>query len=209
MSNQTVAENFWEKGKTFIKFVVDTAREPFLILDKDLNVISANESFYRFFIVSPNEAEGKKIYDIGNKQFDVPHLRELLESILPRSTFFKDFELQHDFPTIGTKVLLLNGRMVYLAEDNIKMIILAMEDVTKQRLLEERMKAYAHELEDKVLVRTKELEARLEELEKMNKFMIGREVKMAELKDTTRTMQEMIDGLQKTVKGMQDAAQTK
>lgn len=103
MSNQTVAENFWEKGKTFIKFVVDTAREPFLILDKDLNVISANESFYSFFIVSPNEAEGKKIYDIGNKQFDVPHLRELLESILPQALFLKTLNFSTIFQQLARK----------------------------------------------------------------------------------------------------------
>lgn len=194
---------------TLIKFVVDTAREPFLILDKDLTVISVNQSFSRFFIVSPGETEGKKIYDIGNGQFNVPHLKELLESILPKNTFFKDFELEHNFPVIGKKVMLLNARMVYLEEENIKMIILAMEDVTKQRLLEERMRAYAKELEDTVLVRTRELEVRLVELEKMNAFMVNREVKMVELKDTIHDMQGVIDKLQKTVKGMQDSGAVK
>ena len=192
----STAEEIWDKGLTFIKFVVDTAREPFLLLDKDLKIISANDSFYKFFAASQEESEGKKVYDIGNKQFDIPHLRKLLEDILPKNTFFKDFEVEHDFPIIGKKVILLNARMVYLQGGRIPMIILAMEDVTKRRLLEERMKAYSRGLEDTVMARTTELSERLMELEKTNSYLISGEIKLTELKEAVRQMQLTIKDLQ-------------
>ena len=204
------AENVWSSGLTYIKYVVDTAREPFLVLDKDLSVVSANDSFYRFFTVTEKETLDKKVYDIGEKQWDIPQLKKLLENILPKSTFFKDFEVEHIFPVIGKKVLLLNARIVFNESDKEKkpLIILAMEDVTKQRLLDERMKEYTKELEQKVAERTtalekkllegsKSLDDRVVELEKLNRFMLGREMTMIELKEK---IQELEESLAKTKK---------
>ena len=162
----STAEEIWDKGLTFIKFVVDTAREPFLLLDKDLKIISANDSFYKFFAASQEESEGKKVYDIGNKQFDIPHLRKLLEDILPKNTFFKDFEVEHDFPIIGKKVILLNARMVYLQEGRIPMIILAMEDVTEMMAVAETLAGHANHLQTKLVEQTQKLEVHIGKLEK-------------------------------------------
>ena len=200
------AEEVHETGLTHIKYVVDTAREPFLILDKDLRVISANDSFYRFFCTASVETEGKMVYDLGNKQWNNSHLKKLLEDILPKQTFFKDFELAHDFPIIGKKVLMMNARIVFCEKDPEKtpVIILAMEDVTKQKLVEERLREYTEELERRVTERTSDLEARLslnskalenrvKELERLNEAMIGRENKMVELKEQILVLEEKLE----------------
>src|SRR3989440_11883701 len=90
--------------------IVDTVREPLLILDAALRVRSANRAFYQTFQVSPEEMEARLIYELGNGQWDIPALRTLLEDIIPQRSVFNDFELEHDFPTIGRKVMLLNAR---------------------------------------------------------------------------------------------------
>ena len=200
------ADNVWGTGLTYIKYVVDTAREPFLILDAELNVISVNDSFYRFFTVLEEHTIGKKIYDLGNKQWDIPQLRALLENILPKNSFFNDFEVEHEFPLIGKKIILLNARIVFNQNDPEKtpLIILAMEDVTKQRLLDERMREYTKELEQKVAEKTTALEKKLlegskaiadrvEELEKLNDSMVGREIVIGELKKRIRDLEEKLE----------------
>lgn len=188
------ADSIHEKGWTYIRYVVDLAREPFIILDKNLRVLSANEAFYRAFLVTQEETEQKLVYDLGNGQWNSPQLRRLLEEILPKSTFFKDFEVEHEFPLIGKKVMMVNARILHSEEESMPLIIMAMEDVSKQKLLEEKLQVYSKELEVKVLERTNELELRIQELEAMNKSMVDRELRMAELK---KEMEEMKDKMQK------------
>src|SRR4028119_120546 len=103
-----------EDIQNFAQNIVDTVREPLLILDTALRVRSANRAFYQTFEVSPEETEDHLIYELGNGQWDIPALRTLLEDIVPQSSVFNDFELEHDFPSIGRKVMLLNeiGRAV-------------------------------------------------------------------------------------------------
>jgi len=113
MSDILKVDNIHQEGWTYIRYVVDLAREPFLILDKSLRIISANESFYRTFLVAQEETEQKLVYDLGNGQWNSPQLRSLLEDILPKSTFFKDFEVEHEFPLIGKKVMMVNARNVF------------------------------------------------------------------------------------------------
>src|SRR5271155_4536147 len=90
--------------------IVDTVREPLLILDTTLRVRSGNRAFYQTFQVSLEETENRLIYELGNGQWDIPDLRRLLENIVPKSSVFNDFELEHDFPVLGRRVMLLNGR---------------------------------------------------------------------------------------------------
>ncbi len=92
---------------------MDSIRESLVVLDSDLKVVKANLSFYRTFAVKPDKTEGVLIYDLGNRQWNIPKLRDLLENILPESSEFHDFELEHDFETIGRKVMHLNARRVY------------------------------------------------------------------------------------------------
>ena len=87
-------------------------REPLIALDQDLRVVKVSRSFYEVFKVKPEETVGQLIYDLGNKQWDIPKLRELLETILPEKTTFDDYEVEHDFATIGRRIMLLNARQI-------------------------------------------------------------------------------------------------
>jgi hypothetical protein len=96
-------DRMWQESWTYIKTVVDVVREPVLILDKNLKVMAANESFYRTFQVGLKDTEGKVVYNLGNGQWNIPELRKLLENVLPKHTFFRGFEVVHEFPFIGRK----------------------------------------------------------------------------------------------------------
>jgi nitrogen-specific signal transduction histidine kinase len=176
------ANVLWNVAWTYIKTVVDTLREPFLILDKDLRVISANKSFYSIFKVTKKETEGTLVYKLGNGQWNISKLKILLEDILPKNTFFEDFRVEHEFPKIGLKIMMLNARRIYSPGEERPIMLLAMEDITKQKLLENKLRTYAKQLTLEVAKRTAELEVRVNELERINKVMIGREIKMIELK---------------------------
>src|SRR6266508_700539 len=124
-----------EDIQDYAQNIVDTVREPLLILDTTLRVRSANRAFYKTFHVSPGETVGRLIYELGNGQWDIPDLRTLLEDIVPTSSVFNDFELEHDFPTIGRRVMLLNARKLRQGS-HAELVVLAMEDVTERRRAE-------------------------------------------------------------------------
>jgi chemotaxis protein methyltransferase CheR len=182
MKNKINADEIWSVAWTYIRTVVDTVREPFLILNEKLCVLSANKTFYSVFLVTQKETEGKRVYDLGNKQWNIPKLKILLEDILPKNTHFEDFKVEHDFPKIGHKIMILNARQIHTANQEGPIMLLAMEDITKQITLEKQLKEYTKTLTKEVAKRTAELEIRVKELERMNKIMIGREMKMIELK---------------------------
>lgn len=162
----------------YIKTFSDTAREPFLVLSADLKVIGANASFYKNFRVTKEETENRLVYDLGNGQWNIPELKKLLEDILPEKNVFNDFEVSHGFPDIGLKIMLLNARKL----DDSALILLAIEDITLKRALEMKMANYTQELEKDVAGKTEELKIRISELESLNNIMVGRELKMIELK---------------------------
>ncbi len=116
--------------------IVATVREPLLLLDSNMKILLANESFYKAFQVKPEETEGKILYDLGNRQWDIPKLRELLEDILPNTSVFNDFEVSHNFQHIGEKVMLLNARQLRTRPDAQPMILLAIEDITERKKVE-------------------------------------------------------------------------
>src|SRR5688572_141336 len=118
--------------------IVDTVREPLLILDTTLRVRSANRAFYQTFQVSPEETVDRLIYELGNGQWDIPALRTLLEDIVPKSSVFNDFELEHAFPVIGRRVMLLNARKLQAGRHG-ELLVLAMEDVTARKRAEEEL----------------------------------------------------------------------
>ena len=117
--------------------IIDTVREPLIVLDQDLRVVLASRSFYDFFKVKPEETVGQLIYDLGNKQWDIPKLRELLENILPNNNPFNDYEVVHDFATIGRRVMLLNARQIKRGMGKERIILLAIEDITERSRLED------------------------------------------------------------------------
>jgi signal transduction histidine kinase len=139
-------------AQNFAQNIVDTVREPLLILDGALRVRSANRAFYQTFQVSAQETEGQLIYELGNGQWDIRALRTLLEDIIPQESVFNGFELEHDFPSIGSKVMLLNARQLRRGEHE-EFIVLAMEDVTERRRAERVLadvQAYAQNIVDTV-----------------------------------------------------------
>lgn len=164
------AERLWAESWTYIRTIVDTVREPFLILDKDLCVMAANESFYSTFQVEEKDTENKLVYKLGNGQWDIPSLRNLLEDILPKNTFFKGFEVTHDFPHIGRKVIILNARRIYRESSNLSIfppiILLAMEDVTDMMDVAEMLARHTTEFEKKMSKNTEDLTLQVRELEK-------------------------------------------
>ncbi len=182
MKNEKIKQDNLEKSRQtalhYMATLVGVARESFLILDPNLRVISANPTFYQNFHVLPKQTENKFIYELGNSQWDIPELRKLLEEILPSKKTVKNYEVEHNFQTIGKKTILLNAQQI----DSMQLIILAMEDITDKKNLEKKVIEHAKELELKVIERTQELSDRLKELESLNKTMIGRELKMVELK---------------------------
>jgi signal transduction histidine kinase/CheY-like chemotaxis protein len=127
-----------EDIQTYAQDIVDTVREPLLILDTTLRVRSANRAFYQAFHVSSEETEDRLIYELGNGQWDIPDLRTLLEDIVPKSSVFDDFELEHTFPVIGRRVMLLNARKLQAGHHG-ELLVLAMEDVTERRRSEEEV----------------------------------------------------------------------
>jgi len=118
------------------KDIVATIREPLLVLDSDLTVILANHSFYGIFKVKAEETVGQLIYNLGNKQWDIPKLRELLETILPEKTSFDNYEVEHDFATIGRRTMLLNARQIEQGMGTKRIILLAIEDITERKEIE-------------------------------------------------------------------------
>jgi len=122
--------------------IVETVREPLIVLDSDLRVLEANRSFYKSFKVIPGETIGNLIYDLGNGQWDIPSLRTLLEDILSKNNKFDDYEVEHIFSGVGHKIMLLNARRIIHQEKGPQMILLAIEDVTERRQSENELKDY-------------------------------------------------------------------
>ncbi len=142
ISDRRRAERAVQDALDFAESIIATLREPFLVvLDKDLRVVRANRSFHQAFQVSPEETENRYVFELGNHQWDIPRLRTLLEEVLPHNHAFHDFEVEHDFPKIGRRTMLLNARRVRGPTDSRELILLAIEDVTDRRRAEARVEA--------------------------------------------------------------------
>jgi two-component system, chemotaxis family, CheB/CheR fusion protein len=125
-----------EAARDFANAIVETVREPLLVLNQQLRVQAANRAFHQIFRVTKQEIVGKFIYDLGDKQWDSPPLRKLLEDILPRNSRLMDFEVDHVFPKIGRRIMVLNARCLQRDGEDTHMILLAIEDVTERKKLE-------------------------------------------------------------------------
>jgi C4-dicarboxylate-specific signal transduction histidine kinase len=145
--------------EVYAESIVETVREPLLVLNSVLQILSANKSFYQTFKVTPEETLGNFIYDLGNRQWDIPKLRVLFEEILPHETVLNDYEVEHDFVDIGHKVILLNAREILKDNVSSHVILLAMEDITERRRADITLAENKLELEEL----NRSLEARIAE----------------------------------------------
>jgi two-component system CheB/CheR fusion protein len=137
-----------DEASEFAESIINTVREPLIALDQDLRVVTASRSFYEFFKVKPEETVGQLIYDLGNKQWDIPKLRELLETILPQKATFDNYEVEHDFATIGKRIMLLNARQIQRVLGKERIILLAIEDITERKEIENGLKKAHEELKE-------------------------------------------------------------
>ncbi|MBM9511912.1 sigma-54 interaction domain-containing protein [Desulfogranum marinum] len=156
--------------------ILGAVREPLVVLNADFRVVKANQAFYTIFDVNPDETEGTIIYDLGNRQWDIPRLRELLESILPQNTVFDNFEVEHTFDNIGFKIMHLNARRIYNNENETSLILLSIKDVT----VREDYKRY---LEEAVYKRTAELRTAQKKAEVNKQAAEAALVKVQQLKE--------------------------
>jgi PAS domain S-box-containing protein len=146
ITQQKKAERAMSEARRFAESVIDTVQEALLVLDADLRVISANHTFYDTFQILPEQTKGQYVYDIGNRQWDIPELRRLLEDILPHNTSFENFEVEHDFEHIGHRTMLLNARRIYHENQETEMILLAMLDVTIRKQQEQEIREHQQQL---------------------------------------------------------------
>jgi chemotaxis protein methyltransferase CheR len=124
------------KRRTLEQAIVDTVRDPLLVLDEGLRVITASRSYYSAFKVNPAETEGRLLFELGNRQWDIPELRKLLEDIIPRHTTIEKYEVEREFPSIGRRTMLLNARKIFYEGNGATSLLLAIEDETERRALE-------------------------------------------------------------------------
>ena len=122
------------EARAYADAIIETLREPLIVLDRDLHVRKANQAFYDGFHVSPDEAEGRLLYDLGNGQWEIPKLRTLFEEILPKDNRSHDFKVEHDFERLGRCTMLLNARRLNREDGSTDLILLTIENVTERQL---------------------------------------------------------------------------
>ncbi len=133
ITERKLLETEIQDAREYAENIVETVREPMVVLNSDLRILTANHSFYDTFKVTPEETIGNFIYDLGNRQWDIPKLRVLIEEILPHDTVINGYEVEHDFQGIGRKVILLNARQIFRKDIGSHIILLAMEDITERK----------------------------------------------------------------------------
>lgn len=128
-----------EQSEAYQASIIETIRESLVVIDKDMKVLSVNEHFCKFFKLKSKEIIGQELFTIGDRgQWDIPELKNLLLNILPHNNPFEGFELENEFPRIGRKLLVLNARQVMLKGRYQNRILLAIEDITERREIEQR-----------------------------------------------------------------------
>jgi PAS domain S-box-containing protein len=120
----------------YAEAIVDTVREPLLVLDAELSVTSANRAFYAAFQATEKDTVGRSLYALGNHDWDIPQLRTMLAEVLPRRRVLNDFEVTHEFSSLGTRVMLLNARVIVRGGGRPDLILLAIEDLTERRRIQ-------------------------------------------------------------------------
>ncbi|WP_354360264.1 PAS domain-containing protein [Pedobacter sp. UYP30] len=130
--------NSIKESEEYLASIIQTVKQSLVVLDKNMQILSVNKHFLQTFKVSANESEGKSFYELGNGQWNIPHLKEMLEKILPTNSQIEDLVVEHDFLHIGKKFMLINGYRIKLEGNYKDRILLVIEDVTDRMELERR-----------------------------------------------------------------------
>ena len=130
MTELKQAHEIQRNARLYAESIVAAVRQPLLILNADLTVRTANKAFYRTFQTIPADTERRRVYDLGNGQWNIPELRELLEQIIPQNESFEDYEVEYTFPATGRRKMLLNAHRIEQTGDQPYLILLAIEEVT-------------------------------------------------------------------------------
>jgi chemotaxis methyl-accepting protein methylase/signal transduction histidine kinase len=213
-----------QRAKAYAESIVGTVREPLLVLDSALRVVSANPAFYRMFQATAATTIGQFVYDLGEKQWNTPELRKRLEGVVPTRSESGDFQVEHDFLELGPRIMRLNARPIEPSEDQPALILLAIEDVTGREQARRQTESLAEELENRVRERTADLGRTVDELEAevrerlkaaghltvMNEALarqasqlraLATELTVAEQTERKRVAQILHDGLQQLLVG--------
>jgi PAS domain S-box-containing protein len=129
-----------QESRDYAEAIVETVREPLIILSGDLRVVTANQAYYRNFGVTPEAIENRSFYELQNGLWNIPRLRELLKDILAKNSVFNDFEVSYDVASVHPRILLINARTVISQDPDAHLILLAIEDVTKRRQAQEALR---------------------------------------------------------------------
>jgi two-component system CheB/CheR fusion protein len=157
ITERKLLETEIKDAREYAENIVETVREPLVVLNANLKILTANLSFYETFKVTPEETIGNFIYDLGNRQWDIPKLRVLFEEILHYQSVFNGYEVEHDFIEIGRKIILLNARQIFRKNIGSHIILLAMEDITERKQLAEDLQKAHNKLKLILDERTREL----------------------------------------------------
>ena len=165
-----LVEDSLRETLSYAESIVDTLREPILVLDGELRIRSASRAFYETFGVSKEETEGQFIYDLGNGQWNIPALRSLLEEILPLEKSMKDFEVEHEFPSLGVRVMQLNASKLWREGNPTELVLLAIEDITERKRLSEELVRSNEDMQRFAYVAAHDLRAPLNGALKLSKL---------------------------------------
>ena len=168
-----------EEAREFVESIINTVQEPLIVLDQNFKVVTVSRSFYDFFKVTPEVTVGKIIYDLGNGQWDIPQLRELLEEVLPLNSVFNGFEVEHAFEFIGPKIMHLNARRIHPEKNHEQLILLSLEHVTEREY-------FKRNLEIIIEARTLELSLAKQEAEKEKEAV---EASLSEIKKLKKQLE--------------------
>jgi two-component sensor histidine kinase len=189
----------FDDAQTLAQAIVNTIAEPLLVLDEDLRVLAVSRSFYETFKVAPEQTLGSLLYALGDGQWDIPALRLLLEKIIPEKTAIDGFEVEHDFPTVGRRTMLLNARKVLYDHSSAVTILLAFNDITARRVIEREKEELLGRTED--LLRQKDVLLREMEHRVANSLQIIASILLLKARSATseETRQHLKDAHQRVL----------
>jgi two-component system CheB/CheR fusion protein len=196
-------------AKRYAEHIVETVREPLMVLDPDLRIVSVNRSFSEVFHLPLKEAEGKLIYELEERQWDIPELRLLLEQVIQSKSSFNDFEIELMLPGIGRRIMLLNCRQVFQEVGERSFILLALEDITERRKMESELHSHMKNIENRLEEKTKEvIEAEVMSAAGKVAIMLGHDLRgpLQAVKSNLYLLRKSPEKAEERLKAIDDAA---